>query len=176
MYWFVRHRGIVWVVSLGLLAILAACGGATARDGDACGDPHRRTPPSPAPRTVDCGAAYMQYGSYQDAAAARRAQECVWQAYQRCATLDMATFAFNGDAATEVYTTRSFTLRGKGGGCTIAVEIVGQVLRPPPPGGAQIPANRVTGTCTGLTREADGTLHFLACGQAGEIVVPAAGP
>jgi len=90
----------------------------------------------------------------------QQAENCFWQAFQQCSAASL-TFQASGTDAGVIHT---FTTIDNNGKCSIS-DATQHYIAPNPtqPGPAY--------TCTGLARQADG-LHFLNCGDEGNIVVP----
>jgi hypothetical protein len=101
-------------------------------------------------------------GALLDAAAAKQATNCFWQAFQQCHT---ASLIFTSSGADTV-TIRTFTIENKRDGCSIS-DTVQDMMGPNPASAAK------TYTCRGLGRQSDG-LHFTSCGEDGDVFVPIA--
>lgn len=94
---------------------------------------------------------------------ARNVEDCFWQAYQQC---QPATLIYEQNGL-DTGTISTFTLFSGNGRCEITDEVQHFVVPHPP----QPTANTI---CTGLTKQNDG-LHFLSCGNMGNVLVPEAG-
>jgi hypothetical protein len=90
-------------------------------------------------------------------------EQCFWQAYQQCRP---ATMRYS-QASVDTATIHTFAIRRQNGGCVVS-DTLEHVIEPRTvqPAGSY--------TCAGLRQQIDG-LYFLACGQEGTILVPAAG-
>jgi len=113
----------------------------------------------------DCGSVFSSRGR-QGAAngvEAKQAERCFWQAYQQCHAA-ILTSTFMG---VDTRRTDTFTVANHFGTCSLAdtVDVQGATIGPS--FGPIGPAS----ACRGLTQKLDG-LHFLACGDQGEILVP----
>src|SRR5437588_4082613 len=93
-------------------------------------------------------------------AAAKQAEDCFWQAYQKCHAASI-TFTTTGVDTVAVHT---FTIQNNGEQCSVS-DAVQHAIVP-----ASLSAAK-TYTCTGVTKQADG-LHFTGCGNEGNIIVP----
>lgn len=122
-------------------------------------------PSPPVSAAQDCGLVQMRGPQVVNGSAAQQAEDCLWQAYQQCTRIGTATLRVT-EMGVDTVRTRDFTLRPASGGCAIQESNMFRVVPRPP--------MTVTYDCTGLTREADGALHFLACGNDGDIIVPRA--
>ncbi|HEY3993942.1 MAG TPA: hypothetical protein VGM01_13830 [Ktedonobacteraceae bacterium] len=91
---------------------------------------------------------------------ARDIEDCFWQAYQQCHPATLIYVQGGVDTAT----TRTFSLKKQNGKCALS-DTFQHIIFPRPP------ISTGNDTCTGLEQQADG-LHFLACGSAGDILVP----
>jgi hypothetical protein len=149
--------GIVWIA----IVALVGCGGAATPT---------VPPPTPVPtatanpaRGQDCGTIQVRINQVTDAATARQAADCFWQAYQQCATVGRTTLA-ETQTGVDTVTRRIFTADGTGGACRIREDIEFRVV-------PAAPTTR-TNLCSGVTRATDGRLQFQACGDDGNPVVP----
>lgn len=93
---------------------------------------------------------------------AKGVENCFWQAFQQCQAATMI-YAQN---ELDTGTIHHFSLQRVNGSCVIT-DGVQHFIAPRP---AQGTTNYV---CAGLTQQADG-LHFRACGQLGDVLVPSA--
>jgi hypothetical protein len=91
---------------------------------------------------------------------AERAENCFWQAFQRCRPATLVFITSSVDTAL----IRTFTIHNDNGACSIS-DAKQQRIVPHPP----VPAG--TYTCAGLLQKTDG-LHFSACGKDGDVLVP----
>ena len=98
-----------------------------------------------------------------DANLAKGVENCFWQAFQTCHPAVMV-FAQN---SLDSGTVHNFSLQKSNGTCVITDGVQHFVLPRP----ASAATNYV---CAGLTQQADG-LHFQACGEAGNVLVPSVG-
>ncbi len=150
------------LLSIGLLLVvfmlgLAACGSNTG-SGYA---------PGPTPTTQTqlqlCGTVMTNpRGIPTDVPTATRAENCFWQAFQKCAPASLVYTLFGVDTATA----RTFIVRANGDHCTVT-DTVKHTMVPALPTPLTAPA---TYTCSGIAQKSDG-LHFSGCGQDGDIVV-----
>lgn len=118
------------------------------------------------PLGTNCGTVQMRGPQTLNGPSAQQAEDCLWQAFQRCHTIGSAALTVT-QMGVDTVATRTFTLTG-GNGCTIRESAEFRVV-PRPPTTATYP-------CAGLTREASGALHFLACGADGHLIVPPSTP
>ena len=87
-------------------------------------------------------------------------EDCFWRAYQQCSP---ATLIYS-QGAVDTATIHTFSLKSQNGKCVITDTLQHVVFpRTPTPG--------VNTTCAGLTQQSSG-LHFLACGNEGDVLVP----
>ncbi|HEY7417706.1 MAG TPA: hypothetical protein VH593_21165 [Ktedonobacteraceae bacterium] len=92
---------------------------------------------------------------------AKGAEDCFWQAYQQCRPATL-TYSLTSVDTAAIHT---FSLENQNGGCVITDARQNMVApHAPRPAGSSV--------CTGLTQQPDG-LHFLACGNEGNVLVPA---
>lgn len=173
------HRFML-AISLALLVmLLAACGanatgsaasGGTSTPGGTPGSATStpggttNTPTTPL-QTQKCGTVHTLRLQVvpADQSHAQTVENCFWQAYQQC---HPATLVYSqGDLDT--VTLHTFSLKSQSGQCMITDAVQRSVLpRKPTPAGSY--------TCGGLTQKNDG-LHFTACGQEGNVLVPSVG-
>ncbi|HVB72580.1 MAG TPA: hypothetical protein VNE38_03400 [Ktedonobacteraceae bacterium] len=149
---------VVYIItgSLLLVFVLAACGSQATTGGQSTS-----TPP---PQTVNCGnvSSSLANHSPSDKAAAQKAEDCLYQAYQQCrpATLTFTTFGVDAGAINH------FSVKSVNGSCTIS-DGVQHYVAPNPPGATSLY------TCATMTRQSDG-LHIQTCGELGTVLIPAA--
>jgi hypothetical protein len=101
-----------------------------------------------------------------DAAAASAAESCFAHNYASCQAAVLTVTTMGVDTGT----TQTFAEHLSNGQCTVTDTVQGYTANG---GGKTFPAQ--TYTCTGVHQQADG-LHFSACGQQGEVLVPAPTP
>jgi hypothetical protein len=148
------------VLSIGLLlavisAGLVACG-STAGTG---GSPNP-TPTKPA-QVQKCGSVQMNpRGIPINGSGAKQAEDCFWQAYQKCYAASLS-FTTTG---VDTILLRTFTIKNSGGQCAVS-DAVQHAIVPAPLSAAK------TYTCTSVTELVDG-LHFSGCGNDGDVVMP----
>jgi len=109
----------------------------------------------------NCGEVHTLNGQFSESGGTvRQTENCFWQAFQQCSAATL-TFEASGIDAGVIHT---FTTVNNNGKCSIS-DATQHYIAPNPaqPG--------KTYSCTGLTQQADG-LHFLNCGDEGNIVVP----
>jgi hypothetical protein len=141
---------LLMVLSLGLVA----CGSSTG-SGNA---------PTPTPTTQTqaqkCGTVQTTpRGIPLDITKAKKASDCFWQAYQKCAPASLV-YTLTG---VDTVKTRTFAVQRKNGYCTVS-DAVRFAIVPAPLSTAK------TYTCTGVAQMPDG-LHFSGCGDDGDVVV-----
>ncbi len=90
-------------------------------------------------------------------------EDCFWQAFQQCHPATMV-YAQN---SLDTGIIHSFSLKSVNGACLIS-DGVQHFMAPHPASAA------TNYTCAGLTQQTDG-LHFRACGEAGDVLVPSVG-
>jgi hypothetical protein len=95
-----------------------------------------------------------------DQKSAKSIEDCFWQAYQHC---NLATLIYS-QGNVDTATIHTFSLKNQSGTCVIT-DVLQHALLPHPPTPVE------NGTCTGLTEQPDG-LHFLACDNEGEVLIP----
>jgi hypothetical protein len=137
-----------------------------------CGGTATPVPPSPTPaptatagaaRGQDCGTVDVRANQVADGAAAQRATDCFWRAYQACATAGGTTLT-EVQRGVDTVTRRIFTIESGGATCPIREDVEFRVVPAAP--------RARTNMCAGVTRGADGTLQFQACGDDGSPGVP----
>ena len=92
--------------------------------------------------------------------AAKQAEDCFWQAFQKCQPASLSYTLVSVDTVTK----HTFTIQNNGEQCSVS-DAVQHAIVP-----ARLSAPR-TYTCTGVMQQVDG-LHFTACGEDGNVVVP----
>lgn len=147
------------LLSIGLLLVvlslgLAACGSNTGSGNT----------PNPTPTTQTqlqkCGTVKTNpRGVLTDVPAAKQAEDCFWQAFQKCAPASLVYTLIGVDTVT----VRTFTVKTNGEHCTVS-DAVQHSIVPAPLSLAK------TYTCTGVVQKPDG-LHFSGCGEDGDVVV-----
>ncbi len=108
----------------------------------------------------DCGSVFASFGRPQppeNGVKAQQAESCFWQAYHQCHAA-LLTYTQMGVDTGETHT---FTTANNFGTCSLSDDVESYGL---------VRGQSVTYTCSSLMQKADG-LHFLACGDEGEIVV-----
>ena len=145
------------VLSIGLLlAIISAGIAACASSSSGSQNPT----PTKSTQVQKCGSIRTNpQGIPLNGSAAKQAEDCFWQAYQKChaATLSFTT------AGVDTVTVRTFTIQNNGEQCSVS-DTVQHAIVPAPLSAAK------TYTCTGVTEQADG-LHFTGCGNDGNIIL-----
>ena len=117
--------------------------------------------PPPTQQVQKCGNVQTNpMGIPQNTAAAKQAATCFWQAYQKC---QPATLGFS-KSSIDTLAFHTFSIRSNGQKCSIT-DVIQHTVVP-----SKLPTTR-TYTCKGVAAKSDG-LHFSACGDAGDIVVP----
>ncbi len=119
---------------------------------------------TPAAVGQDCGMIQMLGPNPPRDQTALQSEQCFWQAYQQC-TVATLTVAMRGVDAGTIH---QFTLSKSGSGCTITDTAQPYVVPHPTPAATRY-------TCASLKQQADGLL-FTACGDEGDITVPAPQP
>lgn len=111
--------------------------------------------------TQQCGKVQTgPQGTLLDAAAAKQATNCFWQAFQHCHAASLIFSSSGSDTAM----IRTFTVENDHAQCSIS-DAVQDVMGPNPPAAGK------TYICLGLEQESKG-LHFASCGEDGDIFVP----
>ena len=142
-----------------LLAVMVACG--TSAGGQ--GAQSQATPtPSISPRPQNCGKVETTLsGKPSDTSKAKMSENCFWQAFQHCQPATLEFVAHSLDTAAD----HTFTIKSNNGKCSVSGTVKNYIV-----------PNHLTAThtytCGNLQMQADG-LHFIACGSAGNILVPA---
>lgn len=137
-----------------LALALAACGS----NGGTGGSP-AATPAA----AQKCGTIHTYpNGKLTDPASAKTAEDCFWQAYQKC---QPATLIYDAGGVDTV-ATNTFTISSNSGGkCAITDKSQLSIV-------PATPAAPRAYSCTGMTQQQDG-LHINACGDRGDIIIPA---
>ena len=146
------------VLSIGLLLVVISAGiAACASSSSGSQNPT----PTTSTQVQKCGSVRTNpRGTPLNGSTAKQAEDCFWQAYQKCHAASLS-FTTSGVDTVAVHT---FTIQSNGEQCTIN-DAVQHAIVPAPLSAAK------TYTCTGITQQADG-LHFASCGNDGDIVVP----
>jgi hypothetical protein len=152
-----RIAGIV-VAFLLLGILLAACGSNTGGGGQTTPTPTQPT------QTVNCGKVHSLANKLvpTDKAAAQQAENCFYQAYQKC---QPATLMFSTIGVDAGYI-HNLAVKSANGSCAVS-DGWQHFIAPKPP------SSITTYTCVGMTMQNDG-LHLDSCGQAGSFVIPSA--
>jgi len=140
-----------------LMLVLSACGSHLGGLGQ--GPAPTSTPPA---QVQKCGTVHTLHSQIvpADQKTARQAEQCFWQAFQRCQPATL-TYAENGlDAGT----VNTFTLKSAGGKCAISDGVQHYIV-------PRAPGNTTTYTCSDVKLQADG-LYVFSCGNMGTIIVP----
>ncbi len=149
---FLLRMGLLLVV---LGVSLVACGTNTGGGGV--------TNPTPTVSTQvqKCGSVQTNpMGHPLDGASAKQAENCFWQADQKC---QPATLTYTATSV-DTIATHTFTIANNGGQCSVT-DTVKHSIVPAQPKAAK------TYTCGSVAQKPDG-LHFSSCGEEGEVVVP----
>jgi hypothetical protein len=122
-------------------------------------------PPTTQTQLQKCGTVHTNpRGIPTDVLAAKQAEDCFWQAFQKCAPASLVYTLIGVDTVT----TRTFTIQTNNGHCSIS-DAFQHTIVPAPLSAAK------TYTCTGVAQKPDG-LHLSGCGQDGDIVVALQAP
>ena len=141
-----------------MIALLTSCSSYTLGQG---GQLQATPTPTSSQQAQNCGKVDTALnGQPSDRNKARLSGNCFWQAFQNCqaATLILVEHSLDTGAV------HTFTIKGNNGKCSI-IDTVKHYI---------VPNNlnsTTTYTCSGLVMQADG-LHFIACGNAGNIDLP----
>ncbi len=111
----------------------------------------------------DCGQVTMLGPNPPRDATALQSEQCFWQAFQQCRAVALTVVVRGVDAGT----THRFTLNKTGSACGITDAVSSYVVPLRTPSAQSI-------TCANLTQK-EGGLLFMACGDRGDIFVPAPG-
>ena len=127
----------------------------------------RSSPLAQANTLGGCGVIEMVGPTITNDAAARSAEECFWQAYQRCAVGDNS-FLVVQRVDPSAFRGWTYRLVASGSNCTIQVD--SSIV----PGGPQSTAGGgiSRALCTSLTRDARGTLALIDCAGLVEQIPP----
>jgi hypothetical protein len=145
------------IFSLGILVALlsmaiAACGSSVSGQGNT---------PSPGP-LQKCGNVQGSLrGTIPNPSGAKQAEDCFWQAFQKCQPASLVYTAVSVDTVA----TRTFTIKNNGTQCSVTDAFQNEIV-------PQKPFAPKTYICSGVTQLADG-LHFSSCGDDGDVIVPA---
>jgi hypothetical protein len=153
-----RHWSVIGLV---LLLFLTACG-ANASTITGSNDP-TATATATQPALQKCGTIHTlgRLVAPTDQKSAQSVEDCFWHAYQQC---QPATLIY-AQGSIDTATLHTFSLKSQNGKCVIT-DALQHVVYP------RTPTTAVNDACTGLTQQSDG-LHFLACTNEGDILVPA---
>lgn len=155
-----RLKMALAVLSTGLLLVVVSAGIAACAS-SSTGSQNPTPTPTTSTQAQKCGSVRTNpHGIPLNGTTAKQAEDCFWQAYQKCQPASLG-FTATGVDTVAVHT---FTLQSNGQQCTIS-DAVQHAIVPAPLSAAK------TYTCTGITQQADG-LHFASCGNDGDIVVP----
>jgi hypothetical protein len=152
MYTFLSAAILCVVIGVGL----SSCG---SNAGSGSGSPQNPTPTTPA-QVQKCGKVQTNpRGVVLKATDAKQAEDCFWQAFQKCSPASLV-YTLTG---VDTVTIRTFIIQSNGDHC-LAVDAVQHTIVPAPLSAAK------TYTCAGVTQKPDG-LHFSNCGVDGDVVV-----
>jgi hypothetical protein len=152
------------ILSLGFLLVMLSVGIA------ACGYPTTgSTAPSPTAtvQVQKCGVVQTGPGPRKvptNDDLAKQATDCFWKAFQQCRPANLIYRA----GGVDTIVVRTFTIQNNNGKCSIT-DAAEHFIVPHP-----TPVVSKAFTCAGVTQQADG-LHFSACGEDGDVVVPSTG-
>ena len=152
-----RLKRTLAVLSLGLLMAVISVGiAACASSSSGSQNPT----PTKSTQVQKCGSVRTNpRGISQNGPSAKQAEDCFWQAYQKCHAASL-TFTTTG---VDTVLVRTFTIQNNGEQCSVS-DTVQHAIVPAPLSAAK------TYTCTGVTEQADG-LHFTGCGNDGNIIL-----
>ena len=149
------HRAVVGMLLFCVLVVaaLASCG---SNVGSA------QTPtPTPTLQVRKCGSVQTTpRGLPLNAVTAKQAEECFWQAYQKC---QPATLGFSS-MSVDTVALHTFSIQNTGKNCTVT-DTMQHAIVP-----AKLSAAK-TYTCAAVAAKSDG-LHFSSCGEEGDVIVP----
>src|SRR5450759_2491702 len=151
------HRAVAAMLLFCVLVVaaLAACGSTVG------GAQHPTQ--TPALQVRKCGSVQTTpRGLPLNAVTAKQAEECFWQAYQKC---QPATLGFTSTSVDTV-ALHTFSIRTSGQNCSVT-DAMQHAIVP-----AKLSAAK-TYTCTGVAAKSDG-LHFSGCGEEGDVKHPLA--
>ena len=153
-----RLKRVLAVLSIGLLvAVISAGIAACASSSSGSQNPT----PTTSTQVQKCGSVRTNpRGIPLNGPATKQAEDCFWQAYQKCHAASLS-FTTTG---VDTVVVRTFTIQNNGEQCSVS-DTVQHAIVPAPLSAAK------TYTCTGVTEQADG-LHFTGCGNDGNIIVP----
>jgi hypothetical protein len=123
------------------------------------------------PGVTQCGMVEMTGAKVTNGQAALDAEECFWQAYQRC--VNGATLGFRVVTGTDTSVAGLYQLEASSAGCVIHLDAGASVVirnslgTETGQGGAPI-----FGACSSLTRDSSGTLHFIGCPSSVDLPAP----
>ncbi|GER91134.1 hypothetical protein KDW_52960 [Dictyobacter vulcani] len=158
-YWRQSHRTTQGVVAAMLLSCLLLMTTLAACDSSVAGA--QNPTPTQTLQVQQCGKVQMTpRGLPMNAATAKQAATCFWQAYQKC---QPATLGFTSPSI-DTLAVHTFSIRRNGQSCSVTDAMQHTVVP------AKLPTPK-TYTCTGVAAKADG-LHFSGCGAEGDVVVP----
>ena len=156
----IRLSGKGTLLSMGLLLVvicvgLVACGSNTTTGGAS------NPTPTVSTQVQHCGSVQSNpVGHPINGATAKQAADCFWQAEQKCQPATLTYIA----GGVDTITSHIFTIQSNGGKCSVS-DAMTHAIVPSKPSVAK------TYTCSSVNQQADG-LHFTACGEEGDIVVP----
>ena len=136
-----------------VVVALAACGSTV--------EGAQNPTPTPTLQVQKCGRVQTSpRGLPLNAAMAKQAEACFWQAYQKC---QPATLGFTSTSVDTV-ALHTFSIRTSGQNCSVT-DAMQHAIVP-----AKLSAAK-TYTCTVVAAKSDG-LHFSGCGAEGDVIVP----
>ncbi len=146
------------LLGLGLLVVVISAGLA------ACGS-NVGSSASPTPTTSTqvqkCGKVQTNpRGTPLDVTTAKQAEDCFWQAFQKCQPASLV-YTLTG---VDTIAVRTFTIQNNGVQCSISDAFQHSIVPQP------LSATK-TYTCAGVTQKPDG-LHFSSCGVDGDVAIP----
>jgi len=146
------------LLGLGLLVVVISAG--LAACGSNVGGSVNPTPTT-STQVQKCGKVQTNpKGTPLDVTTAKQAEDCFWQAFQKC---QPASFVYTLTGV-DTITVRTFTIQNNGEKCAV-LDAFQHSIVPQPLSTAK------TYTCTGVTQKPDG-LHFSFCGVDGDVAVP----
>jgi len=155
-----RLSGIGTLLSMGLVLLvigvgLAACGSNTTTGGGS------NPTPTVSTQVQKCGNVQANpLGHPLNGTTAKQAEDCFWQAEQKCQPATLTYIA----GGVDTITTHIFTVQNNGGQCSVSDAMTHAFV-------PSKPSVTKTCTCSSVNQQTDG-LHFSACGSEGDIVVP----
>ena len=153
--------GIGTLLSMGLVLVvicvgLVACGSNTTTIGGGS-----NPTPTVATQVQKCGNVQANpLGHPLNGTTAKQAEDCFWQAEQKCQPATLTYIA----GGVDTITTHIFTIQSNGGQCSVSDAMTHAIV-------PSKPSVTKTYTCSSVNQQADG-LHFSTCGSEGDIVVP----